>query len=130
MSHLTAVDEDRRLDMGALQEERDTPVVPVLRYIDGSPIPGVAREMTLRSQEEGELHLTLVAIFLHIGIEIERRVVERPRPLGVDADRIAFAIGQQRTWQHDIVVIMDGVVQTQVPRAAKVNGLRPNRTQD
>ena len=77
--------------------------------------------MFLRRQEERELHVTLPPILFHPRIEVVRRVVGRARPTGVDRHRITLPVGQQRTGQHHIVVVTDGVAEGQVPRPCETD---------
>ena len=81
MSDAPTVHIDGGLDVRTFQKQGDAAVFPVLGNIDATLIPSVAYIMTFGCQEERKLHLPLDAIFRHIGIEIERRVVERTRPL-------------------------------------------------
>ena len=79
--------------------------------------------MLFRRQEERKLHLPLDAVFSHIRIEVERRVVERARPTGVHTDSVALAVGQHGTWQYDIVVIDGAVAKGEVPCTGEGNRL-------
>ena len=121
--NLHPVHVDCRLDMRALQEQHHPPILPRRWHIHALLIPGIAHIVRLGCQEEGELHVTLHPILLHIGIEIVRRVVERARPLGLHRHRIALAVGQQRPWQHHIVIVMQGIAQRQLPVTCQIDGL-------
>ena len=70
VAHFMPVDEERRLYVRTFEEERHTLIFPCLRDIDGTPIPGIAYIVSLGREEEGELHVALMPVFLH------RRVVE------------------------------------------------------
>ena len=76
MVSLTTVDEDSGLDVGTLEVESHTTVLPCGRHDDGALIPGRTYIMLAGREEERELHLSLDAIAGHVGIEVERRVVE------------------------------------------------------
>ena len=124
MSNTPTVHIDGGLDVRTFQKQCDTSVFPVFGNIDATLIPSVTYIMLFRCQKERKLHLPLNAIFRHIGIEIERRVVERTRPLRLGSDIIALAVGQHGTWQHDIIVIDGAVAKGEVPRACEGNCLR------
>ena len=63
---------DGRLDMRTFQEDRHPPILPRRGHIHTFLIPGIAHIVRLGCQEEGELHVALHPIFLHIRIEIVR----------------------------------------------------------
>ena len=123
MAHPLPVDIDRGLDVRTFQEERDALFAPFLGDIDVAPVPGMSHEMLLGGEEEGELHLPLHAILLHIGIEEEAGVVERARPLCLGSDGVALAVGEHRSGQHDVVGEVRGVVHRKVPRPSQRDGL-------
>ena len=106
VTHFLSIHKHGGLDMGTLQIERDILLLPRIGHIHGTTIPGFTYILLLRRQEEGELHITLFTILLHIGIEVIAGVVERTRPTGVHRHRITFAIRQHRAWQYHVVVIL------------------------
>ena len=70
-AHLMTVDVDLCLNMRTLQIERYRQTAPITGHIDLATIPRRAHIVAFRGEEEGELHLSLHAVFLHIGIEVE-----------------------------------------------------------
>ena len=76
MASLTTVDEDCGLDVRTLEVESYITVLPCGGHDDGALIPGRTYIMLAGREEERELHLSLDAIAGHVGIEVERRVVE------------------------------------------------------
>ena len=63
------------LDMRTFKSEYDTLFPPFLWHKHLSTIPRITYIMAFRSEEKREFHLPLNAVFLHIGIEIERGIV-------------------------------------------------------
>ena len=120
---LNAVHVDGSLDVRTFEEERDALVAPRLGHVDRAAVPGFAHVVAFGSEEEGELHLALVAVFLHVGVEVEARVVERTRPLGVHTHEVALAVGEHRAGQHHVVVVAGRVAHAEVPRAGQADDL-------
>ena len=83
VAYLLAVHVDGCLDVRTLQEQRDALVLHGLGDIGRAVVPGSTDIVALGGEEEGKLHLTLVAVTLHVGVEVVRRVVERTRPLSL-----------------------------------------------
>ena len=75
--------------------------------------------MTLGGKEERELHLSLVAILLHVGIKIKAGVVERTRPLGVNTYGIALAVGKHRARKLYGVIVLRRIAHTELPLTCK-----------
>ena len=123
VAHFLSIDINGGLDVRPFQEERDALFLPRFRHVDGTLVPGSTHVMVLRSQEEGELHLSFHTIFLHVGIEVERRVIERAGPLRLSAHGVALAVGQHGAGQHDVVVVLGGVANGEVPCPDKINDL-------
>ena len=119
MTNGLAVDGDRRLNMGTFQEEHDVAVLPRLRHRDATLVPGTACIVALGGQEEGKLHLSGLAVLLHIGIEIEAGVIERACPAGINGNDVTLAICQHGTWQQDGALL---ALRAELPRTAKING--------
>ena len=119
MPHLVAIDIDGGLDMRPLDEQRDAAMVPIFGNVYRTLIPCRPDVMALGSQEERELHRTLLTVALHVRVEIIRRVVERPRPLGTGGDDVALAVGEHRARQHDIIMKDSAVAEGEVPRASQ-----------
>ena len=99
MTNGLAIHDNGCFNMRTLQEQDDATSLPLLGYSHLTLVTGIAYIVALRCQEEGELHLASLTVALHIRIEVERRVVERPRPLRIDSHLVAFAIGQHRPRQ-------------------------------
>ena len=72
MPHPLAINEDGGLDMSTLQEERHALSLPILGDVDRTAIPGIADEVLLRRQEEGELDVALPTILFHPRVEVVR----------------------------------------------------------
>ena len=111
-----AVDINRSLYMGALQIEDNALLLPFLGHEHRFTIPRIADVMLLWGEEERKLHGSLdamlsicqhflLAIFLHIRIEIEGRIVKTSRPFRMGTDIIALTIGEHRTRQIDHILI-------------------------
>ena len=79
--------------------------------------------MTLRSQEKREFYVAHLAVLLHVGIEVERGIIERTRPLGVDAYGVALAVGQHRAGKRDDIVVAWLAAHGELPLAGKRDGL-------
>ena len=101
-----AVDEDGGLNVGTFQEQEDGLVCPFRWHVDALAIPRCADVVLLRRQEERKLDVSLHPVFLHVGVEVERRVVQRARPLRLHVHRVALVVGQHRAGQHDIILIV------------------------
>ena len=121
MAHLTSVDKDSSLNMRTLQEKRDTLVAPFLGDIHIPSVPCITHIMFLGSQEEGELHLSLPSIRLHIRVIEIRRVIERARPLRVDIHLMTLVICEQRARQHHVVIVMCGITKGKVPGTLQIH---------
>ena len=89
--------------------------LPSLGHHNLALIPGIAHVMTLGGKEERELHLSLVAILLHVGIKIKAGVVERTRPLGVNTYGIALAVGKHRAGKLYGVIVLRRIAHTELP---------------
>ena len=111
-----AIDIYRSLYMRAFQIEDDALLLPLLRHEHRFAIPRIADVMLLGGEEERKLHGALdamlpirqhflLAIFLHIRIEIEGRIVETSRPLRMGTYIITLAVGEHRTRQLDHILI-------------------------
>ena len=57
-------------NMRPFQEQHHRLPLPLLRHIDIATIPGIANIVFVRCQEEGELHLSALTVFLHIGVKV------------------------------------------------------------
>jgi len=97
-----AVDAHLSGDVRTLQKEHHAPTSPLLRQIDRPRIAGFADEVAFRSKEKRSLQTALLPIFRHIGIVIERRVVDGTRPLRLLRRQFALAVLKQRARQHHI----------------------------
>ena len=115
VAHFDAVDKDGGLDVRPLEQQGDVLALPLLRHIDAAAVPGGTDIVALGGEEEGELHLALDTVALHVGVEVVGRVVERARPGRRHADGTALAVGEHGARQHDIVVVVGGVAERQVP---------------
>ena len=111
-----AVDINRSLYMRTFQIEDDALLLPLLRHKHRFAIPRIADVMLLWGEEERKLHGSLdavlpicqhflLAIFLHIRIEIEGRIIKTSRPLRMGTDIITLAVGEHRTRQLDHILI-------------------------
>ena len=93
------------LDMRTFKSKNDTLFPPLLWHKHLTAIPRIANIMVFWSEEEREFHLSLNAVFLHIGIEIERGIIQRTRPLCFHGNDIAFASRNHRARQLDSIII-------------------------
>ena len=93
------------LYMRSLKSQNDTLFPPFLRHKHLTTIPRITDIMAFRSKEKREFHLSLNAVFLHIGIEIERGIIQRTCPLCFHGNQIAFASCYHGTWQLDGIII-------------------------
>ena len=119
VAHLVAVHVDGGLDVGTLQEQHDALAFPFARHIHLALVPCRPHIVAFGRQEEGKLHLALGSVFGHVGIEVERRVVERACPLRVNPHGITLSVGQHRAWQHHVVVVVWRLANTELPRTGK-----------
>ena len=124
VANLLTIDIYRGLNMRTLEKECDTLVLHRFRDIYRPAIPRFARIVTLRSQEEGKLHLSYLAVLLHIGVEVIGRVIQRPRPLRFRCHNITLAISEHRAWEHDIIVVGETVSHGKIPGSRQRNILR------
>ena len=125
VTNLLTVNEDRGLDVRTFEEEGDaTTVVERGRHEDSTTIPSATSVVAVGRQEERELHLTSLAVLLHVGIEIETGVVERARPLRLCGNDVTLAVGEHRTREEHVVVVRSRIVEGQVPGARQRDGLR------
>ena len=76
MPHFMAVYPDGGLDMRTLQEECHLTATPRLGHRDCALVECIAYIMAVGSEEKRELHLPLMAVFLHVGIEIETGIIQ------------------------------------------------------
>ena len=116
------------LDMRTFKSKNDTLFPPLLWHKHLTAIPRIANIMVFWSEEEREFHLSLNAVFLHIGIEIERGIIQRTRPLCIDGYRVALALCYHRAWQLNGIIInrywRNGILATlnlELPFTRKVN---------
>ena len=93
------------LNMRTFKSQDDTLSPPFLRHKHLSAIPRIANVVAFRSKEKREFHLSLNAVFLHIGIEIERGIIQRACPLCFHGNDIALASRNHRAWQLDSIII-------------------------
>ena len=111
-----AVDINRSLYMRTFQIEDNSLLLPLLRHKHRFAIPRIADVMLLWGEEERKLHGSLdamlpirqhflLAIFLHIRIEIEGRIIKTSCPLRMGTDIITLAVGEHRTRQLDHILI-------------------------
>ena len=111
-----AVDINRSLYMRTFQIEDNALLLPLLRHKHRFAIPRIADVMLLWGEEERKLHGSLdamlpicqhflLAIFLHIRIEIEGRIIKTSCPLRMGTDIITLAVGEHRTRQLDHILI-------------------------
>ena len=105
MPNLLTVNEYGSLYMRSFKSKNDTLFLPFLWHKHLSAIPRIACIVAFRSEEEREFHLPINAVFLHIGIEIERGIVQRACPLCFHGNRIAFASRNHRAGQLDSIII-------------------------
>ena len=118
VAHLQAVHLDGGLDVGALQEKLHAAPLPRLGNHHRARVGHGADVMAVGGEEEGKLHVARLAILLHVGVEVERRVVERPRPLGVDRWQVAKVVGEHGAGQRNG---MGGAVERGFPGATKAH---------
>ena len=105
---------DCGFDMWTLKVKLHPTLFPLARYAYGALIPCFAYIVATRSEEERKLHLACLAIFSHVGVEIERGVVEAACPLGVDGYFVAKVVGEHRTREVGFLAVCHG------PRACEV----------
>ena len=105
MPYFLTIDIYGCLDMRTFKSENDTLFPPFLWHKHLSAIPRIANVVAIRSKEERELHLSLNAVFLHIGIEIERGIIQRACPLCFHGNDIALVLRNHGAWQLDSIVI-------------------------
>ena len=76
MPHFMAVYPDGGLDMRTFQEECHLTATPRFGHRDGALVECIAYIMAVGSEEKRKLHLPLMAVFLHVGIEIETGIIQ------------------------------------------------------
>ena len=76
-------------------------MLPAAGDADGAAVGGLAHEVLLRVEEEGELHLPGVAVWLHEGVEVVAGVVEGACPAGGGGDVVAEVVGEERAGEGD-----------------------------
>ena len=118
-SHLS-VDKHRCLYMRTLEIEVYALLFPRLRHKHRFLIPRIAYIVLRWCEEERELHLARLAVFLHVRVEIERRVVETAGPLSVNGNDVALVVGYHRTRQLNFIVILRFVAHHKAPLASEV----------
>ena len=96
MPHHFTVDRYRGLDVRSFEEECHLPAFPRFRHKDGTCVDHLTHIVFVGSEKEGELHVTLPAVRSHVGIVVERGVVERARPPGVNRKVVTEMVCQQR----------------------------------
>ena len=135
VAYFAAIHVDGGLYVRPFQEEHYPLVFPVTRHVDGTPIPGCTYIVAFRCEEERELHIVLLAVALHVGIKVIRRIIERPRPLRLHAYRHSLTAGKHGARQHHVLLggiyesldsIGRSITHIEVPRPSKVDdGLSP-----
>ena len=127
-----AIDINRSLYMRTFQIEDDALLLPLLRHKHRFAIPRIADVMLLWGEEERKLHGSfdamlpirqhfLLAIFLHIRIEIEGRIIKTSCPLRMGTDIITLAVGEHRSRQLNYILIGRRISLRESPLPREVN---------
>ena len=127
-----AVDINRSLYMRTFQIEDNALLLPLLRHKHRFAIPRIADVMLLWGEEERKLHGSLdamlpirqhflLAIFLHIRIEIEGRIIKTSCPLRMGTDIITLAVGEHRSRQLNYILIGRRISLRESPLPREVN---------
>ena len=118
--------------MRTFQIEDDALLLPLLRHKHRFAIPRIADVMLLWGEEERKLHGSLdamlpirqhflLAIFLHIRIEIEGRIIKTSCPLRMGTDIITLAVGEHRSRQLNYILIGRRISLRESPLPREVN---------
>ena len=121
--HFLPVHEYRRLNVRTLQKQNDVLAFPGFRYIDALLVPSLTHIIRRWCQEEWELDIPLHTVLLHIGVEIERRVIERSCPTGINRHGISLAVGLHGARQEYIIIVLHGVTYGKRPLTSQANRL-------
>ena len=76
--------------MCPFERENDVLSRPLAWYIDGTFVPSTAYIVFVGCEEEGEFDVSRTAIRLHVRIVVERTIVERSCPWGMDTGVVAL----------------------------------------
>ena len=119
VAHLATIHENGSLNVRALKVESYASFLPLPRNHNLALIPRIAHVMAFGRKEEGELHLPLVAILLHVGIKVETGVVERASPTGIYTYGVSLAVSKHRARKLNGISILRLVTHTEIPLASK-----------
>ena len=108
MPDFAAVDADRSLDVGTFQEQCHAAPLPFLRNLHGPAVSHFSHKRLRRCQEEGELHLTSLAVRLHERIEEIAGIIQGPCPLRVHRHFVTYTVCKQRSGECNGAVTKTG----------------------